>query len=72
MIYRELTPDDYDAFHALLTTTEGVGVRTADSRDAITRYLERVITTASPVSARSTRVVGPAGDVPAPSRTYYS
>ncbi len=36
-----MTLDDYDAVMALLATIEGVGMRDADDRDGIARYLAR-------------------------------
>lgn len=41
MDIREMTPQDYDAVYALWEQTEGVGLSAADSRERITRYLER-------------------------------
>jgi N-acetylglutamate synthase len=38
---REFTPDDYDAVDALWTSSEGVGLSRADSREGIRRFLER-------------------------------
>lgn len=38
---REMVPADYDAVIALWQVTEGVGLSSADSREAIGRYLER-------------------------------
>lgn len=36
-----MTIADYDATMTLLGATEGVGMRSADSRESITRYLDR-------------------------------
>jgi ribosomal protein S18 acetylase RimI-like enzyme len=38
---RPMTIEDYDAVIGLLTATSGVCIRTADSREATARYLER-------------------------------
>ena len=39
--YREMTKDDYDEVFHLMTHTEGITVREADSYDATKRYLQR-------------------------------
>jgi N-acetylglutamate synthase len=36
-----MTPADYDAVYALWKAMPGIGLSTADSREAISRYLER-------------------------------
>ncbi|MFD1775970.1 GNAT family N-acetyltransferase [Paenibacillus rhizophilus] len=41
MIYREMTKDDYDAAYSLWEKTEGMGLSAADSREEISRFLER-------------------------------
>ncbi|PHN30353.1 GNAT family N-acetyltransferase [Pseudomonas sp. ICMP 561] len=38
---RTMTMDDYDAVIALMSSTPGVSVRDADSRDSTSRYLQR-------------------------------
>ncbi|MDO5653199.1 MAG: GNAT family N-acetyltransferase [Brachymonas sp.] len=38
---RTMTLDDYDAVIALMRATPGIGVRDADSREGLARYLER-------------------------------
>lgn len=38
---RIMTMDDYDAVIALMSSTPGVSVRDADSRDSTSRYLQR-------------------------------
>lgn len=40
-IIRTMTIDDYDAVIKLLTATQGVSLRDADSREATARYLNR-------------------------------
>ncbi|BCG56976.1 N-acetyltransferase [Paenibacillus sp. URB8-2] len=41
MIYREMTKEDYDAAYSLWKNTEGMGLSAADSREEISRFLER-------------------------------
>jgi len=41
MDIRKMTIEDYDAVIGLLTTTSGIRLRDADSREATSRYLER-------------------------------
>lgn len=38
---RTMTMDDYDAVIALMSSTPGVSIRDADSRDSTSRYLQR-------------------------------
>ena len=41
MIYREMRIDDYSAAYKLWENTEGMGLSAADSKQEITRYLNR-------------------------------
>jgi ribosomal protein S18 acetylase RimI-like enzyme len=41
IIYRTMTPDDYDEVEALWRASEGVGLSVADTREGVEAFLER-------------------------------